>query len=241
VNDPEARNASDVLLAPDGELAAEPLRSGLRQAVAAALSERPEIRAAVLAIEDADLRARVAANLEKPALDLRAGAFVAGLDDDVGSSYRSFAEDDYHELFVALSFELPVGNRAAEARSRQSLEQARAATLAYESAVQDVLLQVKEALRDVRTFFAMVGATRAFRLAQTENLRALLAEEEQRGRLTPEFLNLKFQRQERLAESQVREVAALADYNRAIAAFHHAIGSGLRADRLHVVRLGERK
>jgi outer membrane protein TolC len=238
VNDPEARNASDVLLAPDGELAAEPLRSGLRQAVAAALSERPEIRAAVLAIEDADLRARVAANLEKPALDLRAGAFVAGLDDDVGSSYRSFAEDDYHELFVALSFELPVGNRAAEARSRQSLEQASAATLAYESAVQDVLLQVKEALRDVRTFFAMVGATRAFRLAQTENLRALLAEEEQRGRLTPEFLNLKFQRQERLAESQVREVAALADYNRAIAAFHHAIGSGLRADRLHVVRLG---
>jgi outer membrane protein TolC len=132
--------------------------------------------------------------------------------------------DRLARVLVSIDHEYAIGNRAAAARSRQARHQSRAALLEYERVLRDVTLSVKEALREVQTSWELVGATRAFRLAQTENLRALQAEEEQRSQLTPEFLALKFQRQERLAEARLREVEALADYHRAIAAFQRAIG-----------------
>jgi outer membrane protein TolC len=224
VDDPEVPLASEVLLRPAGAFSAEPFPYDLRTSVETALVMRPEVARAALAIEDADLRARVADNLRRARLDLEVGASVAGLDAEWDDAYSSLAQDDYYTFFLGLVFELPIGNRAAAARSRQARHQSRAALLEYERVLRDVTLSVKEALREVQTSWELVGATRAFRLAQTENLRALQAEEEQRSQLTPEFLALKFQRQERLAEARLREVEALADYHRAIAAFQRAIG-----------------
>jgi len=232
VNDPEVSLASEELLRPAGGLSAEAFSFQLHRVVATALLERPELRRALLAIDDSDLRLQVAENLRRPLVDLRAGVAVSGLDDGAGSSYESLFGDDFVGAFVGLAFELPAGNRSAAARVRQRMHENRAALVEYERALRGVILEVKEALRDVQTSYALVGAARTFRIAQTENLRALEAEEESRSNLTPEFLNLKFQRQERLAEAQAREVSALAEYNRAVAELHRAIGTGFRSDRV---------
>ncbi|MFT7668091.1 MAG: outer membrane protein, partial [Planctomycetota bacterium] len=135
-------------------------------------------------------------------------------------------------FFVGLAFEVPSGNRAAEARLRQAQVASSAALIAYEDVVRQVVLEVKEALRNLRTDFELVSATRASRLAQTENLRALEAEREQRSRLSPEFLNLVFGRQEGLAAAQLGEVQALAEYNRSLAALQRALGTGLNVERI---------
>ena len=76
-----------------------------------------------------------------------------------------------------------------------------------------------------------MGATRDFRIAQSENLRALKLEEERRQSLTPEFLRLKFDRQDRLARAQLEELQAVANYNRARAALRRAVGGGPHAAR----------
>jgi outer membrane protein TolC len=216
----------EALLAPSARFDTRGIEYQLRDAVATGLAERPEIRRALLAIEDARLRERLADNLLLPRLDLMASVTVNGLDEEVDSSYSSLAGDDVWSYLVGLSFSVPIGNRAAEAEQRRSQLEQRASVLNYERLVLDVVVEVKEALRDVRTNYALIAATRSTRIAEAENLRALQVEEESRGRLTPEFLNLKFQRQERLALAQIREVEAMANYERALAAYYRAIGSG---------------
>ncbi|MEM7515604.1 MAG: hypothetical protein AAF368_01590, partial [Planctomycetota bacterium] len=89
-----------------------------------------------------------------------------------------------------------------------------------------VVLDVKERMRDLATARELVVRTRSLRLAAAENLRTLQAEKEVRTRLTPEFLALEFQRQTGLASAQEQEIAALADAERALAAFHRSIGRG---------------
>ena len=70
-------------------------------------------------------------------------------------------------------------------------------------------------------------ARRSFRVAQAENLRALLVEEETLASLTPEFLNLKFQRQDGLALARLQEIEALVDFDQAVAELYRAMGIGL--------------
>ncbi|MFT7484452.1 MAG: HAE1 family hydrophobic/amphiphilic exporter-1 [Candidatus Paceibacteria bacterium] len=234
VNDPQVPLLSEELLRPSEDLGAPEYAESLERLILLALSQRPEVERAVLGIEDADLQRRVAENLQDPTLDLRAGGVVSGLDDGAGDAYSNLVTDDHYSLFLGLSFELPVGNRAAAARERQALHQNRAAILAYEQVVRAVLLEVKTALRNVRTNATLVEASKNVRLAQTENLRALSAEREQRSELSPEFLNLLFQRQERLALAQLAEVRALADYNRSLATLHRVLGSGMRSERIEL-------
>ena len=234
MNDPELSVDSELLLEPDSDLEVEPERFQLRQAVAAALENRPEVQRALLDIEDADLRQRVAANQRRAQLDLSAGAAVTGLDDQLGSSAGDLTDEDFNNLFLGLTFELPIGNRAAAAAERQARIQSRAAVLAYEQAVQDVIVQVKDALRAVQATYELIGAARSSRVAESENLRALLAEAETRSSFTPEFLNLEFQRQDRLAAAQIQEVQAITDYRRALALYLLALGRGLEEHGIQV-------
>jgi outer membrane protein TolC len=95
-----------------------------------------------------------------------------------------------------------------------------------------VVFDVKDALRDCITDYELIQANRSSRMAAAENLRALLVEEETLAGLTPEFLNLKFQRQDRLAIAQLNEIAALVNYNTSVAALYRALGIGLVMNRI---------
>jgi len=226
MNDPELPLGSEELLRPEASPRLEPLAFELREAVETALRERPELAAALLSVEDAGIGEEIARDRLRPQLDLLAEVAVAGLDDDEAGTWQSLAEDDHFSYLLGLSFELPQGNRAAKAEVRKEQMRARVALIRYEDAVLEVVREVKEALRDLATSYELIAAARTARVARTENLRALLVEEEQRGRLTPEFLSLEFQAQERLAVAQLEEAAAVADYQRALAAYRRVLGVG---------------
>jgi outer membrane protein TolC len=137
-------------------------------------------------------------------------------------------DSDFVDYLLGLVFEYPLGNRAAEAAFRQARLQRTSAVVGYQQAVQIVVLDVKRALRDVITFYELIMATRSFRVAQAENLRPLLVEEQTMAGLTPEFLNLKFQRQETLAQARQQEIGALANFDKSLAALYRAMGTGLK-------------
>lgn len=229
----------EALLQPTSGFTSEPIEYQLREAVALGLAERPEIRRALTEIEDAQLRERLADNLLLPQLDLVASVSLVGLDEGADSSYSSLVSDDVLSYLVGLSFQLPIENRAARSELRQRELEQRAALVRYERVVREVVREIKDALRDLRTSYELIGATRSSRIAESENLRALLVEKESRGRLSPEFLNLEFQRQERLALAQAREVEALANYERSLAAYYRAIGSGGALRRIFAPRAEE--
>jgi outer membrane protein TolC len=117
-----------------------------------------------------------------------------------------------------------------QARLRRS-----AAVIDYRRAVQRAVLDVKNAVRDIDAGYALVAKARNFRLAQAENLRALEALRETLAALTPEFLNLLFQRQERLGEAQLQEFGASVTYNVAIAQLERSTGTGLEKRGIDVV------
>ena len=234
VNDPELPVGGEFDLVPVDYMIDAPFIFDLRDSIATALGRAPAIDAAVLGIDDASIREIVARNGRLPVLDLRAEMAWLGLAADYGSSVRAI-DGDFVDYVVGLQFSQPIGNRAAESVVRQSRLRRSSAVIGYRQAVQDTVLAVKNSVRDIDAGYALVGQARNFRLAQAENLRALEALRETLAALTPEFLNLLFQRQERLGEAQLQEVGALVAYNVAIADLNRATGVGLDASGIDLV------
>ncbi|MBC03411.1 MAG: hypothetical protein CMJ34_08945 [Phycisphaerae bacterium] len=234
LNDPALPVGGEFDLIPSDFMIDAPYSFDLRDSITTALTESPLIDAAILDIDDASINEIVARNGRLPSLDLRAEMAWLGLAGDYGSSVRNI-DGDFINYLVGLQFSQPIGNRAADSVLRQARLQRSGAVIGYRQAVQDVVLEVKNAIRDIDAGYALIGQARNFRLAQAENLRALEAFRETLAALTPEFLNLLFQRQERLGEAQLQETNALVAYNIAIAQLNEAVGTGLRTNGVDLV------
>lgn len=234
VNDPQMSLESEVLVAPVDFMADAPVNIDLREAMLTSLQGRPEVSRALLRVDDASIRQLVADNARLPALDLTAQAAWFGLADNGGDAYSDVFGGDFINYLIGANFSQPIGNRAAEASYRAARLERSSSIIGFRRQVQDVTLDVKTTLRDCQTDYELISATRSTRLAAGENLRALLVEEETLASLTPEFLNLKFQRQDRLAISQLDEYRALASYNTSVAALYKALGTGLEMNRVEL-------
>jgi outer membrane protein len=234
MNDPEVSVGSEVLLVPADPVLEDPIRYNLREGVLIAMTNRPEVQQAILSIDDASIRQMLADNNRLPLLDLAAQLAFLGLDDDADSAYGQLFEGDFLDWMLGLYFEWPIGNRAAESGYRKARLQRSESVIAYQRAVQQVVLDVKTALRNCKTAYELIQASRANRIAQAENLRTLLVEEETLAGLTPEFLNLKFQRQDRLAEAQRQESFALSAYSQSLASLYRAMGVGLTMNQIQL-------
>lgn len=236
INDPQVPVSAEATLQPLDEPLdpSSPLAFNLREAILAAIQAnpdgngRPEIQQAALEIEDASIRQRYADNQRLPLLNLSAETAFYGLDDSPSGAYGETTDGDFIDYILGVAFEWPIGNRGPEADARAARLQRSAAAISFQRTVQNVVLEVKNALRDVMTNWELIRATRSFRVAQAENLRTLLVEEDLLRGLTPEFLNLKFTRQETLANARLQEVQALTDYNKSLAALNRAMGTGLK-------------
>jgi outer membrane protein TolC len=228
IDDPELSVGSEVVLRPVDEFVDAPLEFHLRDAIATSLARRPEIRIARSAIDDSMVGVDVADNGRLPRLDFGGQVAFFGIEEGAWESFESAFDDQFVDYVVGVTLEYPLGNRGPDAAYRRSRLVRSQALLGYRQAIQDVVLDVKAAMRDVVTNYELIGATMSFRVAQAENLRTLEAEELMRG-LTPEALNLRFQRQETLAQARREELQALANLDQSIALLHRAIGTGLTA------------
>ncbi|MHC4991682.1 MAG: TolC family protein [Planctomycetota bacterium] len=242
-NDPEVTVASEVVFLPIDDMVTTPISYSLRDAILTAMKWRPEIQQSILLIDDASIREMLADNARLPLLNAFAEVQYLGLEGNAGNAYDELNSADYINYVLGLAFEVPLGNRAAEAGFRQARLERSASIIGYRQAVQNVVLDVKNALRDVVTNYELLSATRSSRVAAAENLRTLQAEEETLAGLTPEFLNLKLNRQENLAEARFLEVQALVAFDQAVARLYQAMGIGLAMNQIDVelvdVRAGD--
>lgn len=234
LNDPSLPVGDETMIVPADFMVDQPLKYSLREAIATAMEQSPTVTQALLGVDDAGIRQVVADNGRLPDLNLNAQMQFNGLDGDYGQSWQELGEAGFVNYLVGLNFNQPIGNRAGEANYRRARLQRSQAVLAYRGAVQTAIFQVKDALRSVEAQYRLIEQTRAYRLAQAENLRALLVEEQTIATLTPEFLALKFQRQQELANAQVQEMLSLVEYSGAIAQLWHAMGTGLQMNRVEL-------
>ncbi|MEE9131177.1 MAG: TolC family protein, partial [Phycisphaerales bacterium] len=233
VNDAQLTVGSEALLLPVDQMVQTPIRYNLRETIITAVGNRPEIPLAALGINDAEIRQHLADNARLPLLNLSAQLAYFGLDREPGDAYDNLFEGNFIDYILGFAFEWPLGNRAAEAEYRKARLQRSAAMISYRRAVQDVVVQVKSSLRDMITNYELIQATRSFRVAQAENLRTFLVQEDLRG-LTPERLNLKFQRQETLAVAQQEEVRSLVQYSKSVARLYRAMGVSLAMNHIEL-------
>ena len=234
LNDPSLPVGDETMIVPTDFMVDQALVFSLRDAISTAVEQSPTITQALLGVDDASIRQVVADNGRLPNLNLNAQMQYNGLEQGYGDSWQELTEAGFVNYLVGLSFSQPIGNRAPEANYRRARLQRSQAVLAYRSAVQNAIFYVKDALRGVDAQYRLIEQTRAYRLAQAENLRALLVDEQTIATLTPEFLSLKFQRQQELASAQVQEIQSLVDYNGSIAQLWNAMGTGLQMNRVEL-------
>ena len=235
LNDPELPVGGEVDVVPADVPSDAPFAADLRRSLETAFAHNPSIRQASIAIESAEVGVTVADNGRLPQLDLSTSMTWFGLEDEFGASVSELADSDFVNYAAALQFSQAIGNREAEAAYRQARLRRSQTVVGYEKAVQGTVLAVKNALVDCVAFRELVEQNRTFRLAQAENLRALLVDEKTLAALTPEFLQLKFQLQNGLAAAEDAYFASLVGYQNALAALQQAMGTGLEANRIEVV------
>ena len=217
-------------------------------AIEEAMSLRPNLEAARTRVEQAELEVAFARNQRLPRVDLFAsyvfnglsGPVKPGLTDPNGApitNQRIGVKKDStssHDNFFRASgsrgwgigarFEIPIGNRTARHRLTQTEIELRRSRAELRRLTQGVILEVRDAIRNLHSAIETIEATERRRVAQEETLRA----EQKRLRLgesTP-FQMLEFE--EDLAEAERQEIGALQLYRNAISEIERARGTLLR-------------
>jgi outer membrane protein TolC len=207
----------------------------LGEALAVALAERPDVRERLLDVENRDIRLAFARNQVLPRLDLVATLGLNGLSGDEREGVASQYQGNYFDSFsnlpngdgyqwqAGLLFTYPLGNRAAEARLRQSGWEKRQAVYAVKRLEGTAETEVERAFVDVRRSLERYRVAERFEaLAETT-----LQQETERlkGGLSDTFRVLSFQ--DDLTEARIRKDAALAGCQKGLASLYRAIGKNL--------------
>jgi outer membrane protein TolC len=237
MNDPRLTLGDEIALVPTDAALDAAIEFSLYDAMLTAIEHRPEVQQAILAIDDASIRQMLADNRLLPQLDLRTQLALVSLDDDLGGATRDQARGEFIDNFLlGLTLRRPIGNRAAEAGYRQSRLDRMQSVVAYRSQVQRAIAEVRGSLDDVVTNYRLIEQARTSRLASAEALRTLLVKKELTvGGYTVERLNLELGQQAALAAAERAEMAALIDYNRAVARLHQAMGTVLERNRINFI------
>lgn len=231
INDPDLPVGGEVILLPADSALDAPVAYSLADSITTALEKRPEIQQAILSIDDTSIRQRVAEQNRLPQLDMRLQTRFLALEDNAGEAYENL-DGSFVDYLVGLFFEQQIGNRAPEAELRRRRIERMQATISYQNTVQQIVLEVKNALDNMTTSYKLIEQTRTSRYAATEVLRALLVEKETIRGYTVERLDLELNRQESLANAEREEVAALIDYNVSLAELAAATGMALERNRI---------
>ncbi len=199
-------------------------------ATSKALELRPELAAARKNVEDAELQLRLAENQLLPSLDL-IGRYqfdgLSGRSDDPNSIIPRNRRDSYNDFFEASGrhsytiggeFSIPFGNHTAKAvRVQRSIELRRAITLLRREE-QIVILDVRNAVRNLRSSIEGIQAAERNRVAQSETLDA----EQERLRLGDSTPFQVLEHEEDLAQAERQLIFSLQVHRNAIAGLDRA-------------------
>ncbi|MBI1190509.1 MAG: hypothetical protein GC200_07515 [Tepidisphaera sp.] len=233
MNNPDLPVGSEIVILPADFPPDEPVRFSLLDSIRQTVAYRPEVQQAVIAIDDASIRRTVAANGRLPDLSARLQARWSALDNTPSEAYNRLFEGRFLDYLFQLSFEQPIGNRAAEAEYRRRSLERMQTVLAYRNALQQATQEVKSALDRIQLNYRLIAQTKVSRIASAESLRVLLVEKDI-SQYTVERLDAEFQREEEVASSERDEIQSLTDYNSSIADLFAAIGTALERNNIHI-------
>lgn len=186
-----------------------------------AIEKRPEFAQVRLALEQAGIRQRVARNQTLPQLDLFARYLALGVDNSPGEAWDETRSNDFGNWRVGLQFSYPLQNRAARYRLKQADQALQQAALLIEKAQNDIIQDVRAAIRAVETNRQQIEvgmATVEFNREKVET-----GMKRQSVGLATSFEVLRFQTD--LAAARSNLLRAVVEYNKSIVQLERAKGS----------------
>jgi outer membrane protein len=169
----------------------------------------------------------VAENQDKPRLDLTASARTQSLSKGPENAQEKLYNGDYASYGLGLSLEYPLGNRQREAELIQRRFERRQSFAILNNVADQAAQLVRERMRRAQTNFSEIQVQKDAVEAARAYLEAMDETENIREQLTPEFLLVKLQAQEVLANAQMSEVSAIVEFNIALAELAQTLGTVL--------------
>lgn len=216
-----------------------PLSIDMQSAVSRALELRPEVRQLELTTDTRRILNDFARNQVLPRVDASIAYGLGGLGGNslerdpvtgqpTGRRIEGGYGDAIQQVFgfdnpswsAGLNFELPLRNITARAEARRAELDLEKAKTDQEYLRQLITIEVRQAARDVETLAKQIQATRTARDAAERNLDAERKRYE--NGMTTNFNVLQIQQE--LSDARSREIAAVVAYNKAVSAYHRAVG-----------------
>jgi outer membrane protein len=215
---------SQVVFDPAETLVAVPASPELPESWKRGLSMRPELQQLKLNIEAQNITIKYLKNQVWPQLDLRGSYGHAGVDEQISGGIRNLARDENPHYSYGAVLSIPLGgNRSARYGLKVARKSADQLLTEYQQLEQNVMVSIDNAIKLLASQFEQVEAARQARLFAQD---ALAAEQKkyENGKSTSYDVLLK---QRDLTSRRFDEVAALADYNKALVGLSQSEGSTL--------------
>lgn len=198
-----------------------PKKISLENSIQVAMEHRPELFENHLTVENAEITVKQKKNELMPKLDLEGGVRYSGLGRRWHDAVESGLTADFQGEYAKLTLEIPIGLREGRANYAKAKYLRRQAELALRKIEQDILVEVRFAVRKVHASSELVKATRKTRELAQERLEA----EEKKfnvGRST----NLEVLRaQEELTRAEAIENQAITEHQKSLGELEFAKGT----------------
>ena len=227
LNDPQLNLGEDIELIPTGFPSIGPIVLDRIAEVQQALANRSELHEAKLAIQNARINVAVAKNKALPKFDLIFRYTINGLSDNPGNAFDQMTTSNFQDYYVGINFEYPIGNRGPRAELKKAILQRDQAIAALRQIIEGIILEVDVAVRNLQTAYYQVKPSLEAVQAAEENLAAIVA---RRTRLSPEYLEVRLNAQETLANARRGLLNALVKYNIAVVQLERAKDTLLQYD-----------
>lgn len=223
---------------PDGQKTIAPLdrprfsdreEMDMEKALKMAFNNRPEYLARKKDLKNKNIRVKFNANQLYPSVDLFGSLGLNGLsgravsirnfdgttsrsrfDGDYTKSLSALGNSNFFQWRVGVQLSYPLGNRSARSQLESSRLEVRQTLQDIKNLENKIVVEVREALRQIKTDIKRVQATRIARRLAEEKLKA--EEKKFAVGMSTSFNILEFQ--EDLAGEQSNEIRAIIDYNK---------------------------
>ncbi|MEK6372297.1 MAG: TolC family protein [Acidobacteriota bacterium] len=218
------------------------------QAVARALDLRPEMHELQLTTETRRIQYMYARNLTRPQVDLALDYSQAGLagkalainpvtnqptnipSTQFPHAVQQVFEGTFPTWTIGFTIGVPITNIGARAEAKRAELNLAQSKTDEEQTRQNIVVQVRATVRAIDTAAKSIQATRQARDAAEKNLDAERKRYE--NGMTTNFQVLQIQQQ--LTDARASELQSLVTYNKAVAAYHRAVGDLLDVHNIKV-------
>ncbi len=191
---------------------------------------RPDYQQALLDIQKRNINVVFTRNQALPQLDLVASLGLNGLDSSIGGSVSEIRTPSNFTATIGGNFSLPIPNRAARGNLEVAKLEVARQLVALKQLEQQIYVEVDNAAGRITTTRRLIDSSRAARVFAERTLEAASARLSAGTATT--FEVLQFQRD--LATAEISEVAALTDYQKAIATYARLTGTTFERNRIRL-------